>query len=219
MFTGLVETVGSVISLKKSGEGALLSLRAALYEGELSPGQSVAVCGACLTVVSSSGDVFSADVMPETLKKTVIGALRPGRQVNLERALRIGGRLDGHIVTGHIDCTALVTEIRSGREGCLMTLALDGEAASLVVPRGSIAVDGVSLTVAETTDDLCIVGLIPATLGATTLGGLRPGDRVNIETDILGKYVKKLLCGGALENSNSGAPSLSMDYLRDAGWI
>ncbi|NLK18911.1 MAG: riboflavin synthase [Synergistaceae bacterium] len=219
MFTGLVETVGTVISLKKGEGGAVLAIRAPMYDGELSPGQSVAVGGACLTVISFSGEIFSVDVMPETLKKSVIGNLRPGSGVNLERALRADGRLDGHFVTGHIDGVATVREIKTGSDGYLMTLALDGETASLVVPRGSLAVDGVSLTIASASEDYCVLGLIPSTLRATTLGWLRPGDRVNVEADILGKYVKKFLSGGALKSSNNGVPSLTREFLTDAGWL
>ncbi|MGI6252592.1 MAG: riboflavin synthase [Aminivibrio sp.] len=219
MFTGLVETVGTVVSLKSGEGGVVLSIRAPLYEGELSPGQSVAVSGACLTVISEEGGLFSVDVMPETLKATGLGSLRPGSAVNLERALRADGRLDGHIVTGHVDGLATVREIRTGREGHLMVLGLDGETASLVVAKGSIAVDGVSLTVARASEDSCTIGLIPVTLRTTTLGGLRPGDRVNIETDILGKYVKKFLAGGTSGNSKNRASSLTPEFLRDAGWL
>lgn len=219
MFTGLIETVGTVVSLRRGEGGAILTVKAPLYEGELSIGQSVAVAGACLTVVSREGAIFSTDVMPGTLGKTVLGNLRPGSAVNLERALRADGRLDGHIVTGHIDGMATVWEIRTGREGYLMALALEEETASLVVPRGSVAVDGVSLTIASAEGDLCTVGLIPATLEATTLGRLRAGDRVNIETDILGKYVKKFLTGETLKTSNNGDPSLTRKDLLDAGWL
>jgi len=219
MFTGLLETVGTVVSLRPGGVCTVLSLRAPLFAGELVYGQSVAVCGACLTVSALEGEIFSVDVMPETLKKTKLRSLRPGTRVNLERALRADGRLDGHIVTGHIDGVAPVRDVSRGRDGFLLTLFLDGETASMVVPRGSVAVDGVSLTVARLSGASCTVGLIPATLEATTLGDLRPGDEVNIETDILGKYVRRLLETGASFNTNTGASSLSPDSLRDAGWI
>lgn len=219
MFTGLVETVGTVVSIRPGGMCTILSLRAPLFAGELVPGQSVAVCGACLTVTALEGEIFSVDVMPETLKKTKLRTLRPGARVNLERALRADGRLDGHIVTGHIDGVVPVREISRGRDGFLLTFTLEEEMASLVVPRGSVAVDGVSLTVARLSGVSCTVGLIPATLGATTLGDLRPGHEVNIETDILGKYVRRLLESGVSSHTNSGASSLSRESLRDAGWI
>lgn len=219
MFTGLVETVGTVVSLRPGGICAVLTLRAPSFGAELVPGQSVAVCGACLTVTALERESFSVDIMPETLKKTKLRSLRPGMRVNLERALRADGRLDGHIVTGHVDGVVPVREISRGRDGVLLTLGLDGETASLVVPRGSVAVDGVSLTVARLTGTSCTVGLIPSTLEATTLGDLRPGDEVNIETDILGKYVRRLLEAGAFTNKNTGASALSPDSLRDAGWM
>lgn len=219
MFTGLVETVGTLVSFRPAGMCTALSLRAPLFAGELVPGQSVAVCGACLTVTALEGEIFSVDVMPETLKKTKLRSLRPGARVNLERALRADGRLDGHIVTGHIDGVVPVREISRGRDGFLLTFTLEEETASLVVLRGSVAVDGVSLTVARLAGSSCTVGLIPATLEATTLGDLRPGDEVNIETDILGKYVRRLLETGASFHTNTGASSLSPESLRDAGWI
>lgn len=219
MFTGLVETVGTVVSLRPAGMCTVISFRASLFAGKLVPGQSVAVCGACLTVTALEGDIFSADVMPETLKKTKLRSLRPGARVNLERALRADGRLDGHIVTGHIDWVAPVREISRGPDGFLLTFTLGRETEPLVVPRGSVAVDGVSLTVAGLAGASCTVGLIPATLEATTLGDIRPGDEVNIETDILGKYVRRLLETGAFTNKNTGASSLSPESLREAGWI
>ncbi len=189
MFTGLVEAMGSVLLFRRRGAWHELSVRAEDLGDTLFPGQSVAVSGACLTVSSRKGIVFTADVLAETVKKTKFASLRPGNRVNLERALPADGRFDGHMVTGHIDGTAEVETVSRGPEGHLLTLRLSDDLGALVVPRGSIAVDGVSLTVAEFSPGLCRIAVIPTTLKATTLGELQPGDRVNIETDILGKYV------------------------------
>lgn len=219
MFTGLVETVGKVTNLRSTEAGGVLGISAPFFASELALGQSVAVSGVCLTVCSLAGDVFSVDVMPETLKKTRLGSLKAGGKVNLERALRADGRLDGHIVTGHIDGVAFVREVTRGREGHLATFSLTEEMASLTVPLGSIAVDGVSLTVARISGLSCTVGLIPSTLGSTTLGDLRAGSEVNIETDILGKYVKRLLQGGGQPHFNGSSTSLSRETLREAGWL
>lgn len=200
MFTGLVESTGTVVLFRRRGDLYELSIRSEALAGSLLPGQSVAVSGACLTVSSRKGILFSADVLPETVKKTKFSTLRPGGRVNLERALSAQGRFDGHMVTGHIDGTALVEGISRGREGHILTLRIPDDLGLLVVPRGSIAVDGVSLTVADFASGVCRISIIPTTLEATTLGELKTGDRVNIETDILGKYVFRYFEG------TTGAP-------------
>ena len=189
MFTGLVEATGTVVLFRRRGDFYELSVRSEAIGPSLDEGQSVAVSGACLTVSSRKGILFSADVLPETVKKTKFSTLRPGGRVNLERALSARGRFDGHMVTGHIDGTARVEGVTRGREGHILTLRIPDDLAPLLVPRGSIAVDGVSLTVAEFGSGLCRISIIPTTLKSTTLGELQSGDMVNIETDILGKYV------------------------------
>ena len=200
MFTGLVETTGAVVLFRRRGERHELSVRSEAVGPFLLPGQSVAVSGACLTVSSRKGILFTADVLPETVKKTKFSTLRPGDRVNLERALSADGRFDGHMVTGHIDGTARVESISRGQEGHILTLRVPPELGALVVPRGSIAVDGVSLTVAEFDSGLCRISIIPTTLKATTLGELKTGESVNIETDILGKYVFRYFDGKAGKN-------------------
>ncbi len=219
MFTGLVEAVGTLASLSASGVYMRLSVRAPAFAGVLARGQSVAVSGACLTVSSFDGDLFSVDVMRETLDRTKFRSIRPGSRLNLERALQIGGRLDGHIVTGHIDGVAVVHRVRKGGEGFLLDLSLDGEMSSLLVPKGSVAVDGASLTIASFDGTVCTVSLIPETLNNTTLGDLHPGDDVNIEMDILGKYVRRLLGISGTEEGGTKKSGLSMDSLRRAGWL
>jgi riboflavin synthase len=167
--------------------------------------------------------------MRETLAKTKFRSLRPGARLNLERALRVGDRLDGHIVTGHVDGVAAVRGLRKGNEGFLLDVELSSEMLQLLVPKGSIAIDGTSLTIADFKGAICTVSLIPETLKATNLGDLRPGDDVHIEMDILGKYVRRLL--GAMvpgEFGREGLPAvgdndtpsgLSMDSFRKAGWL
>ena len=212
MFTGLVETVGTITALRKQGDGLwALSVEAPSIAEAIRPGQSLCVSGACLTVTSSAGTICTVDVMAETMKRTKFGGLRPGAGVNLERALAADGRLDGHIVTGHVDCTTRIRRCSRGRDGYVLSFPLPDELLRMTVPQGSITVDGVSLTVSSLTDEACSVSLIPATLESTTLGGLRAGDEVNIETDILGKYVRRLL--------ERGRSPLSARSLEDAGWM
>lgn len=229
MFTGLVEEVGTFVSLSTNGTYARMTVRAPSFAGALTRGQSVAVSGACLTVASCGEGLFSVDVMCETLAKTKFRSLRPGARLNLERALRVGDRLDGHIVTGHVDGVAAVRGLRKGNEGFLLDVELSSEMLQLLVPKGSIAIDGTSLTIADFEGAICTVSLIPETLKATNLGDLRPGDDVHIEMDILGKYVRRLL--GAMvpgEFGRKGLPAagdndtpsgLSMDSFRKAGWL
>ena len=229
MFTGLVEEVGTFVALSTNGAYARMTVRAPSFAGALTRGQSVAVSGACLTVASCGEDLFSVDVMRETLAKTKFRSLRPGARLNLERALRVGDRLDGHIVTGHVDGVAAVRGLRKGNEGFLLDVELSSEMLQLLVPKGSIAIDGTSLTIADFKGAICTVSLIPETLKATNLGDLRPGDDVHVEMDILGKYVRRLL--GAMvpgEFGREGLPAvgdndtpsgLSMDSFRKAGWL
>lgn len=219
MFTGLVETIGSIVSLNACDELAVLSLRAERFAGELMLGQSVAVSGACLTVSGIDGNVFAVDMTPETLKKTKFRNIHAGTKVNLERALLATGRLDGHIVTGHVDGLGQVRKLLRNREGYILTLSMEEEISHMMVPQGSITVDGVSLTVARRAGNTCSVSLIPTTLESTTLGELRPGDEVNIETDILGKYVRQFLEGYFLTSKHTNTSILSRDVLRDAGWL
>jgi riboflavin synthase len=191
VFTGIVECVGKVESLRPLGDAARLVVRAPAIAPELHVGDSVAVSGACLTVTEASGETIAFDAVRETLDRTALGELAPGGAVNLERAVRADGRLDGHIVQGHVDATGRVRELaRHGRD---VRLVLDCPAgfATQLVPKGSVAIDGVSLTVVDVEPEGFDVALIPHTLEVTTLGRLAPGARVNLEADVLGKYVKR----------------------------
>jgi riboflavin synthase len=193
VFTGIVEELGEVVRIEPRGESAVLTVRASVVANDVPHGASVAVNGVCLTVVDADGGQLAFDVMAETLKRSVVGTLRPGERVNLERAVRADGRLDGHIVQGHVDGTGVVVSRTPGDAWDLVRFGLPTELSRYVAEKGSIAVDGVSLTVTAVGDDWFEVGLIPETLRATTLGSKRPGDPVNLEVDVLAKYVARLV--------------------------
>ena len=196
MFTGLIEDVGKVTGLVCSGESGVLTVTTALPTAEIRLGDSVAVNGACLTVTRREASGLSFDVSPETLDRSTLGALRSGEPVNLERALRLSDRLGGHIVTGHVDCIARVEERREQANALVFTFRLtDPAKACYLVPKGSVAIDGISLTVNMVSGPTFSVTIIPHTAAMTTLTFRKPGDRVNIETDIIGKYVERLLGG------------------------
>jgi len=192
MFTGLIEDVGIVEQLQGNTGGAVVSIRTELPLNEVNIGDSIAVNGACLTVVKRHDKVFSADASPETLASTTLSSLRIGGRVNLERALRFGDRLGGHLVTGHVDSLARVASRR--REGNMeeFSFAAEPDALRLLVDKGSVAIDGISLTVNKVEDDRFSVAIIPHTLAETTLAFCSVGDQVNIETDLIGKYIARL---------------------------
>ncbi|MDT0268865.1 riboflavin synthase [Streptomyces sp. DSM 44915] len=198
MFTGIVEELGQVVAVERLGDSARLRLRATTVVEDAAHGSSIAVNGACLTVVELGPDGFTADVMAETLTRSSLGGLAPGDRVNLERPMALGGRLGGHLVQGHVDGTAEVLAREPGERWESVTFALPPALARYVVEKGSIAVDGVSLTVVAAGADRFSVGLIPTTLELTTLGHRQPGDLVNLEVDLLAKHVERLLAHGAL---------------------
>jgi riboflavin synthase len=191
MFTGIVSATAKVTT----ADNRRVGVDHAWITKHLKIGGSVAVNGCCLTVVKRTGPVFFADVVPETLRRTNLGDLKPGSEVNLELPVSAGALLDGHIVQGHVDATARVKSVRSAASGRELTIELPTSLSRFVATKGSIAVDGVSLTLVDVEADGFSVMLIPHTLAATTLGRLRPGDRVNIEADMLAKHVRKLLAG------------------------
>ncbi len=196
MFTGIIEEIGEVAALEHRGDAAVLTLRATRIADDLAHGASIAVNGVCLTVVgwrAGEATAVDFDVMGETLKRSVIGGLHAGDRVNLERAVRADARLDGHVVQGHVDGTGVVISRTPGTEWEAVRFGLPAELARFVAEKGSIAVDGVSLTVSGAGPDWFDVGLIPETLRATTLGGKVAGDPVNLEVDVLAKYVARLL--------------------------
>ncbi|KAB8162638.1 riboflavin synthase [Streptomyces sp. 3MP-14] len=197
MFTGIVEELGRVVAVERLGDSARLRLRASTVVEDAAHGSSIAVNGTCLTVVEFDGEGFTADVMAETLRRSNIATLAPGDVVNLERPMALGGRLGGHLVQGHVDGTAEVLAREPGERWETVTFTLPPQLARYVVEKGSIAVDGVSLTVVEAGRDRFSVGLIPTTLDLTTLGRRQPGDLVNLEVDLLAKHVERLLAHGA----------------------
>ena len=199
MFTGLVEEQGSVVAVESLGDSVRLTLRGPLVTSDASYGESIAVNGCCLTVTDVDGDTFTADVMEESLRRTSLSDLTVGSPVNLERAIAAGARLGGHIVQGHVDGIGTLLERTPSTNWEILRFSLPAELARYLVEKGSITVSGVSLTVVEVTDDSFAVSLIPTTLADTILGTLTPGDRVNLEVDIVAKYVERILTvpGGA----------------------
>ncbi len=193
MFTGIVEELGAVTAVERVADAARLAIRGDRVTAGVAPGDSIAVNGVCLTVASVDGGVFTADVMAETLSRSGLGALRPGSPVNLERPMVLGGRLGGHLVQGHVDGTGVVLERRSGERWEVVAISLPAELDRYVVEKGSITVDGVSLTVVSVGPTGFTVSLVPTTLAQTTLGSTAAGEPVNLEVDVLAKYVEKLL--------------------------
>ncbi|MEN8775379.1 MAG: riboflavin synthase [Akkermansiaceae bacterium] len=191
MFTGLVEATGTVVSLIEKGEQATLSLDIPFAE-ELALGDSVATNGCCLTV-ASLGDKVSFDLLAQTLKVTSLGGLQPGNQVNLERALAVGDRLGGHFVQGHVDDTGTIIDLSPMGQDYRLDVALPESVLSLCIDKGSLCIDGISLTIAELTTESAVFWITPHTLKATHLGKATLGQRVNLEADLLAKYVKKLV--------------------------
>ena len=196
MFTGIVREIGRVEAFQGTEEGVTLLLHAPETAGAAGTGDSVAVNGVCLTVIEVRGATLAFDAVRETLERSTLGALRGGSAANVEPALRAGEPLGGHIVQGHVDGVATVRGLEREREGARLELALPAELARYCVEKGSIAIEGVSLTVASVEEDALAIALVPHTLEATTLGSLGVGDRVNVEVDVLAKYVEKLVARG-----------------------
>ncbi|HEX5726269.1 MAG TPA: riboflavin synthase [Longimicrobiaceae bacterium] len=194
MFTGIVEAVGTVTEVRPEGSGRVFTVRAAEVLDGLKEGDSIAIDGACQTVVALAGDAFTVQAVGTTLERTTLGSFAPGRRVNLERAVRVGDRLGGHLVQGHVDGVGRVTAVRPRGELVLIDFTLPEEVAPATVLHGSVTLDGVSLTVnALPAPGVCQVSIIPFTRRHTTVGGLREGDAVNVEGDMIGKYVRRLL--------------------------
>lgn len=192
MFTGIIESIGKVKALTRVGQGGRLQIELPQMARELRDGDSLSVDGVCLTVVDIAGGTASFDVSQETLQRSALGGLRPGDKVNLERALAVGDRLGGHFVQGHVDGTGIIDRVDSQPGQCTMWFSVGAELSENMVVKGSVAVDGVSLTIVDLAPRKFSVALIPYTLENTTLGLKKVGDRVNIETDMLGKWVRKL---------------------------
>jgi riboflavin synthase len=212
LFTGLVSEIGTVKSTTKTAAHLRLVIRAPKTASETELGASININGACQTVSSLNGDEFSVDTIPETLKKTTLGDLKIGNLVNLEQALRASDRLGGHIVSGHIDCVGTVREIIKQSSKIEIRIAYPVEHRNLVAPQGSIAVNGISLTIAELSRDAFKAAIIPTTWEETTLAELRSGSNVNLEFDIIGKYVVRFLA------RNGSESKIDEQMLRELGY-
>ncbi len=204
MFTGIVEELGTVAAVEDQGDAVRLSVRAATVLQDVRLGDSIAVNGCCLTVAAVSGDVWTADVMQETLDKTSLRGVRAGDRVNLERAATLATRLGGHLVQGHVDATGEILSRTPSEHWELVAVSLPEKLAPYLVDKGSVTVDGVSLTVVEAHDDHFTISLIPETLARTTLGSRAPGERVNLEVDVIAKHVAKLVA--AYTGTPGGTP-------------
>ncbi len=214
MFSGIIDAVGVVDTSDSTRGGRRLTVAAEGYWAELAEGASVAIDGVCLTATEVRGNRASFDVIEETLRRTTLGGLRSGDRVNLQKSLVVGDRVDGHFVQGHVDATAAVSRVDKSRGEAMWWFEPDASALECIIPKGSVAIDGISLTVVDVTDALFSVALIPTTLARTTLGDKAIGSRVNIETDILARTVVRTL----QSMRDRGESRLSLDTLRRAGF-
>ncbi|MBJ6750719.1 riboflavin synthase [Geomonas anaerohicana] len=214
MFTGLIETVGELVSIERRGASGSLTVKTSLPLDEIRIGDSIAINGACLTVVRKGGGAVTFDVSPETIDRTAFKNLKSGAPLNMERAMRLSDRLDGHLVSGHVDCVATITERREVANNMVFSFRFPAEFAKYIAAKGSVAIDGISLTVNEVGPDSFSVNIIPHTASKTTLISKRVGDEVNIETDLLCRYLERLLAG---KERNQGG--VTMDLLAKNGFI
>ena len=215
MFTGIVEELESIRSVHRGQHSSVLSIAAKDILSDLKVGDSVAVNGVCLTATTVDSGGFTADVMHETLNRSSLGSLTVGSHVNLERAMAANGRFGGHIVSGHIDGTGTITALRKDDNAVWYTISASQELLRYIVEKGSIAIDGISLTVAEVGESWFSISATPHTVAVTTLGEKRPGDTVNLENDVIGKYVEKLLRPQPQETAKS---SLTLEFLAQHGF-
>lgn len=219
MFTGIVEGAGKIIGKRTVGGGIAYDFEASFNLTEPEEGESIAVSGACLTVYNIRGRNFSADVSPETLSRTKLGLLGPGSIVNLERALRLSDRLGGHLVSGHVDCIATVTGRKEIGTFSIFSFSLPVEQGRYIIEKGSITIDGVSLTVNSCDPGCFSVSIIPHTLKVTTLGSLKVGSKVNVEMDIIGKYVEKLLAPQPAKVNPGDSEGINPGFLAEHGFM
>ncbi|MFI0445079.1 riboflavin synthase [Actinomadura sp. 6N118] len=203
MFTGIVEELGEIEAIESAADSVKLTIRGPLVTQDAVHGASIAVNGVCLTVVDVKDETFTADVIQETLDKSSLGALEPGSRVNLERPVRLADRLGGHLVQGHVDGVGEIISREPGERWDVVTFSLPAQLSRYLVDKGSITIDGISLTVVEAGADRFSVALIPTTLSLTTLGHKKPGDPVNLEVDVVAKYVERMLAPDA-RNGHSG---------------
>jgi len=220
MFTGIVEEIGTIEDIRKSGDSARLSIQGAVIFGDMKLGDSIAVNGVCLTVTDFTGSRFSADVMHETLDRSNLGELNRGSRVNLERAMKAGDRFGGHIVSGHIDGTGQILEKKKDGNALWITIGAGKNILKYIIEKGSVAIDGISLTVARVTDSSFSVSVIPHTGAMTTLTEKKVSETVNLENDVIGKYVEKLLRFGIekQEPEQEARGGITMEFLAKSGF-
>ncbi|MBI4852479.1 MAG: riboflavin synthase [Acidobacteria bacterium] len=215
MFTGIIEEVGTIKSTQTHSQGGKLTILASYITSDIKLGDSVAVNGVCLTVTEFNNNVLCFDVSLETLKRTTLGYLKAGRLVNLERALKLSDRLGGHIVQGHVDSTGQFLTRQKVGESFIMRFSFPKEIAHYICKKGSIAIEGISLTIANLTENYFEVAVVPHTIKMTTLGHLSSGDDVNLEADILAKYIERMLIKDPVKSEKS---ALTMEKLKDLGY-
>jgi len=216
VFTGIVEELGLLRAVRSGADSARLTIEAKKVLEDIRLGDSIAVNGVCLTAVSVGNGVWAADVMAETLKKSNLCALKPGDRINLERALRLSDRLGGHLVSGHIDGVGMITRVEKRDIATLVTIRAPAEVMRYIIRKGSVAIDGVSLTVVDFNQESFQVSLIPHTARLTTLGFKGEGDTVNLEGDLIGKYVEKLL---SLRGESRQESKINMSFLAEHGFL
>ena len=225
MFTGIVEEIGEIKNIQHGAKSAKLTINGDVVFQDAKLGDSIAVNGVCLTVTGISGKTFTADVMAESMRRTALGGLHAGSKVNLERAMSANGRFGGHIVSGHIDGTGTVQELKREDNAVWVTIKTEPHILKYIIEKGSIAIDGISLTVAYVDDSVFKVSIIPHTAKETTLLGKIPGDMVNLENDVIGKYVDKLLnfsgdmAGSTKDSASSGNSGISAEFLLKNGYL
>ncbi len=219
MFTGIIEGQGKLLEKRTAGGGLVFRLEAGFDLADPVEGESIAINGACLTAYDINDRVFSADVSPESLSRTTLGQLSIGSTVNMERALRLSDRLGGHIVSGHVDCMATVTERRKDGDFTIFTFSMPDHLGRYVIEKGSVTIDGISLTVNSCMGGRFSVSIIPHTMQVTTLGLLKKGGKVNIEVDIIGKYVEKLLAAKSSDEELGADSGINPGFLAEHGFF
>jgi riboflavin synthase len=221
MFTGIIEGLGTIAGIRSSGQGKRLTVETDFSLDQTKIGDSISVSGACLTAVKIDGKRFEVDVSPETLQITTFGQAKIGERLNIERALRLSDRIDGHLVSGHIDGMGIVKEREILSNAIIVTIGVDESLTQYMIAKGSVAVDGVSLTINARESDSFSVSVIPYTARLTSIGFKNKGDRVNIETDMIGKYVERFISGstGRSEEKHSRQGSIDHAYLVKTGFI
>jgi len=221
MFTGIIEGLGTLAGIRPSGQGERLTIEADFSLDQTKIGDSIAVSGACLTAVKIDGKRFEVDVSPETLQITTFGQAKVGERLNIERALRLSDRIDGHLVSGHIDGVGIVKKRESLSNAIIVTIGVDESLTQYMIAKGSVAMDGISLTINARESDNFSVSVIPYTAQLTTIGFKNKGDRVNIETDMIGKYVERFVSGrpGRSKENRSKQGSIDHAYLVKTGFI